>query len=364
MLACLPARVLLPYILFHNAISQLQLSLSHINQETLLTHLNTRTPMSPLIMDDQPTTRSTSTSPPPKTFSAKGRHFAIVPAKLPDARRLVDIEFHAFESNQVNQILSYRDYKKASHFERSVRLYEDAMSSPLQPTQSKHEGRPRADSRFDHCEQPGMQPGVEFSKVVDTQTQEIVSFAKVEMKTYTLAELRSPPDAGHEGEARMNQDWFALNERLRREYVGLREHCCVSLFHSFFLICVYSCFPSYSPRALTDASPSLTDIGMLATAPLHQHHGAGTLLLRRILAAADAAGVEVYLEATDSAKRLYERHGFEEVTELRFDPAAYGVKGLGVERQTVMVRAALGSAEGVRSWDDAAAETRALLASA
>lgn len=106
---------------------------------------------------------------------------------------------------------------------------------------------------------------------------------------------------------------------------------------------------------------------MLATAPAHQHHGAGTLLLRRILAAADEAGVEVYLEATDSAKRLYERHGFQEVTELRFDPSAYGVKGLGVERQTVMVRPALlggragGRRGGVRSWDAAATETRALL---
>lgn len=102
---------------------------------------------------------------------------------------------------------------------------------------------------------------------------------------------------------------------------------------------------------------------MLATAPAHQHHGAGTLLLRRVLAAADAAGLEVYLEATDTAKRLYERHGFQEVTELRFDPSAYGVKGLGVERQTVMVRGALGEGgrKDVRSWDAAATETRVLL---
>lgn len=107
---------------------------------------------------------------------------------------------------------------------------------------------------------------------------------------------------------------------------------------------------------------------MLATKPLHQHHGAGTLLLEQILAAADAAGVEVYLEATDTAKRLYARHDFAEVTELRFDPARYGVKGLGVERQTVMVRGALGPdgvRRGVRSWDDAAAAaaTRGTLAS-
>lgn len=86
----------------------------------------------------------------------------------------------------------------------------------------------------------------------------------------------------------------------------------------------------------------LADIGMLATAPAHQHKGAGTMLLLEILAEADDAGVPVYLEATDTAKPLYERHGFEAITELRFEPAAYGVKGLGRERQTVMVRGRLG----------------------
>lgn len=103
---------------------------------------------------------------------------------------------------------------------------------------------------------------------------------------------------------------------------------------------------------------------MLATAPRHQHHGAGTMLLQQILEEADNAGVECYLEATDTAKRLYERHGFETITEFRFDPAEYGVKGTGVERQTVMVRGAPGSRgerQRVRSWDVAAAESRALL---
>ena len=66
------------------------------------------------------------------------------------------------------------------------------------------------------------------------------------------------------------------------------------------------------------------------------------MLLEEILSEADEAGVEVYLEATDTAKPLYEKHGFEAITELRFDPAPYGLGGLGVERQTVMVRGALG----------------------
>ena len=103
------------------------------------------------------------------------------------------------------------------------------------------------------------------------------------------------------------------------------------------------------------------DVSMLATEPKYQHNGAGTMLLQEILREADDAGLEVYLEATDTAKSFYEKHGFEAVTELRFDPAEYGVKGLGVERQTVMVKGALvqsGERKAVRPWVVAVAHTR------
>lgn len=85
------------------------------------------------------------------------------------------------------------------------------------------------------------------------------------------------------------------------------------------------------------------------------------MLLGEILSEADEAGVEVYLEATDTAKPLYEKHGFKAITELRFDPAQYGYKGLGIERQTVMVRGALdkhGDRAVVRSWEAAVARTK------
>lgn len=92
---------------------------------------------------------------------------------------------------------------------------------------------------------------------------------------------------------------------------------------------------------------------MVATQPSYQHHGAGTMLLEQILADADEAGVECYLEATDTAKPLYERHGFVTVNELHFDPAPYGIYGFEIERQTIMVRGALdsqGLRSEVRSW--------------
>ena len=112
----------------------------------------------------------------------------------------------------------------------------------------------------------------------------------------------------------------------------------------------------------SETDVTISDVGMLATEPKYQHNGAGTMLLEEILREADNAGLEVYLEATDTAKPLYEKHGFEEITELRFEPSEYGVKGLGIERQTVMVRGALGrhgERMAVRSWDVAVAHAKA-----
>ena len=145
---------------------------------------------------------------------SKTRPFMIVPAKMEDVRRLVDIEFHAFEYEQVNQVLSFRDYKKPAHFERSVQLYESALNSSAseEPTSG-------------HCSWST----IYFKKVVDTDTGDIVSFAKIERKKYDMEEFQIPLDSGHKHEPQMNRDWFALNERLRREYVGLQEHCCMCL---------------------------------------------------------------------------------------------------------------------------------------
>lgn len=163
----------------------------------------------------------------------KRNMFAVTPAKLQDVRRLVDIEFHAFENERVNQVLSYRDYKKPAHFERSVRVYQNALlDSQTRSDRRDEEGRRgRANSRF---ESPRSNSRVNFKKVVDTEGSEIISFTKFEMKTYTKEEIMSAADSGHEGEPMMNRDWFALNERLRREYIGLAKHCCE--FHKYDVV--------------------------------------------------------------------------------------------------------------------------------
>ncbi|CAK4031592.1 hypothetical protein AC578_8248 [Lecanosticta acicola] len=265
--------------------------------------------MSPLILDRY----SPSASP---TRKARSQSFAVSGAKYEDIRRLVDIEFHAFEEEKTNQILSYRDHNQPSHFQRAVRSYQSAMG---RNDGSRRRTKPNTSRR------PSQRPGqetVRFRKIIDSDSGLIISWAKTETKTYTEQELATPADIGHEGEAQMNRDWFALNEKLRRVYMGTRPHCY---------------------------------IGMLATQPCYQHHGAGTMLLESILADADEAGIECYLEATDTAKPLYERHGFVEINELRFNPLDYSVYGFKVERQTIMVRGAMssGQRQEVRSWEDA-----------
>lgn len=148
----------------------------------------------------------------------KQTSFSVAPAKVEDVRRLVDIEFHAFENERVNQLLSFRDYKKPAHFERSISIYEEDL---------KAEESSRVEIRRDsHQFHRRPNPSTSLKKVVKPETSEIISFAKIEFKSYTAEELGSPYDTGHEEEPQMNRDWFGLNERLRRQYVGMDEHCC------------------------------------------------------------------------------------------------------------------------------------------
>jgi hypothetical protein len=171
--------------------------------------------MSPLILDRGDASGFTR---------KRNKSFTVVPAKVQDVRRLVDIEFHAFENERANQVLSYRDYKKPAHFERSVKIYQNAICSENSSYAVQSQKRRHSGSIVNAA--PAASLTTNFRKVVDIDSNEIVSFTKYEMKKYSEEELWSPADVGHEGEMKMNRDWFALNERLRRQYIGTAQHCC------------------------------------------------------------------------------------------------------------------------------------------
>ncbi|OQO01009.1 hypothetical protein B0A48_13252 [Cryoendolithus antarcticus] len=250
-----------------------------------------------------------------------------------DLPRLVEIEFAAFREEKANHQLSYRDSKIPEHSARALKFYRHCMthlrSIDTDYRLSNGQHRKRTGSTSDLVVSSStFSLGYRFRKVNDPRTGEIIAFAKTEMTVITLEDMQSPLDTGHENEPAMNRAWFALNEKLHREYNGLRRHC-------YF--------------------------GMLATHPDHQHRGAATMLMKELIAEADALGLEMYCEATRTGKPLYEKYGFVAVKTLTFDPAAYAGSGL-VETQWVMVRGALGKdgvRRPVREWDVAAAEARA-----
>lgn len=166
--------------------------------------------MSPLILDQY----SPGSSPRRKARSVS---FGVARAAQDDIRRLVDIEFLAFEQEKTNHILSYRDYDQPAHFDRAVKSYESAMAKAdalVRRLKTQRSWRPRVDI-------------TRFRKVVDADSGEIVSWAKTELKTYSYDELASPADIGHEQDPQMNRDWFALNEQLRRDYMGTKQHMCM-----------------------------------------------------------------------------------------------------------------------------------------
>lgn len=249
--------------------------------------------------------------------------FVVALAQLDNIYRLVDIEFAAFRDEKVNQQLSYRDAENPEHVQRTVNAYKKYLlsSTPLfqdQRTLSLSDGTAGDDVPSTYV----------FRKVTDPMTGKIIAFAKTWTGALTLEDLRKPPDHGYEDEPEVNRKWMALNEKLHRDYVGLSRH-------AYF--------------------------GMLATHPDHQHQGAATMLMDEIVEAADVAGVEIYLEATAKGRPLYEKYGFVPVHDIVFDAAEYGGHGIGVEKQTVMVRAALQERQyryRVRTWDVAVAEAK------
>jgi len=70
------------------------------------------------------------------------------------------------------------------------------------------------------------------------------------------------------------------------------------------------------------------DLSALITDPKHQRRGAGSMLIKWGTDIADAAGIECCLEATETGRPLYERHGFEVARELPVEAEKYGVENI------------------------------------
>ncbi|GAB7358565.1 hypothetical protein MBLNU230_g2626t1 [Neophaeotheca triangularis] len=221
------------------------------------------------------------------------------PADLP---RLVEIELAAFAHETTNQVLSYRSPTDPAHYTRTLQNYRTALQT--NPT-TNH-----------------------FRKILDPSTQTPIAWSKTThshlLPSENLSPTPSDPNTQHptspspspNPDPPMNRAWSALNSHHHHTTMQTRPHLYLS---------------------------------MLATLPSHQNLGAGTKLLEAIVAEADAKGLEVYLEATEVGRPLYEKFGFEKRGEIVFDPEEWEEgrgRGLRVERQVVMVRVPVGEKEG------------------
>jgi hypothetical protein len=161
--------------------------------------------------------------PKPKPFMAT----AGFPDDIP---RFVEIEFAAFQQEYVNHQLSYRDPSNPEHTARTIEFYKHCMqnirTSTLPSPTKRHDSKVDLTLTVDEPEHATTSEGYRFRKVVDPKTQEIIAFVKSEITTLTPELHASPLDVGHESEPEMNRAWFALNEKVHRDYCGSRQHVC------------------------------------------------------------------------------------------------------------------------------------------
>ena len=73
------------------------------------------------------------------------------------------------------------------------------------------------------------------------------------------------------------------------------------------------CAPPLKPKAEANTYPPVLEVSFVCVDPAFWGHGAGSLLMREIMAKAAAEGLPVYLEATEEAVGMYRKLGFEVV---------------------------------------------------
>lgn len=77
------------------------------------------------------------------------------------------------------------------------------------------------------------------------------------------------------------------------------------------------------------------DLELIATDPADQKRGAASLLLRQLAEIADEAKQSIHLLATDAARPVYAKNGFEVLDEIVLDLAEMNESKPGRERFTV-----------------------------
>lgn len=154
-------------------------------------------------------------------------------------------------------------------------------------------------------------------KVADTESNTIIAYGRWE---FPVADEAEQPDSDPHATGKIPEVPFPeyANEKLIDDYVE----------------------KTYSIRERLVGKSKDYGLQMLATHPAHQGKGAGSILIRYGLDAAERAGAKAFLEATPAAVGVYERYGWKGLDEIVMDLGDYGVENGGLHRTLCMERKA------------------------
>ncbi|KAG9959795.1 hypothetical protein KCU61_g7096, partial [Aureobasidium melanogenum] len=146
-----------------------------------------------------------------------------------------------------------------------------------------------------------------FWKVVDTDSNEMISVAKFSFQYHEGEAYQDTPVEGEEPPPKKLVEFFTWlnkksNEFAQENFAG-RPHA---------------------------------HLAYLATHPSHRKRGAAHMLLEKGTQKADEAGLDMYLQASLMGAKLYKKFGFEIVSVEKIDLSQYGVDK--VETRTYMKR--------------------------
>lgn len=137
------------------------------------------------------------------------------------------------------------------------------------------------------------QPNINFLGVFDDGSGELIAYAEWEIVD---AQARESPEEKTEWPSFKNgkayDEFWDRYEQVKHDVMGDRDYLLLSI---------------------------------LATDKPHQGRGAASILLRRVIEHAAEKSVDIFLDATDAGKPLYEKFGFEIKKETKMDFGPHGV---------------------------------------
>lgn len=139
-----------------------------------------------------------------------------------------------------------------------------------------------------------------FTKVIDSETRQLVAFCKWRSPTGQVAEQTTKPPDGYK-EIQIDGFNYALSKEFGVHLVASRK-AYLDLTKDYYIV-------------------------MIATLPSYQRKGLGKRLLQHVTDLADRDGAKTYLHASAVGSPLYARLGWEQVGRFELDLDQFGGKG-------------------------------------